>query len=94
MQELVVPDELNIICQLKPSFVKLFLRVREGVRSGCFEGCLLEKQTRLDGELIRQRVLPLERLQMVYICGTQEMYRDLTGYLNEGGVNSERIFFV
>ena len=46
-------------------------------------------------QLVQQRIAPLAgNLRMVYICGPQQMYKDMTGYLKEIGVEAEKIFYV
>lgn len=94
LQELIIPDQLNLICRLQPAFVKLHIRIREGVPAGTFEGALMNNQTRFGKQLVKEMVVPLKNLQMVYICGTQDLYKDMHGHLTVEGITSDRIFFV
>ena len=93
LQSLIVPDQFSIICQAALPNIRIFLRIKGEVPSNAFNGCLLPK-VRFGIELIRSHVAPLPNLRMVYVCGTQEMYRAIIFSLESCGINKERIFLV
>jgi len=92
VQDLVVPDQLQLICKAKSPKAQVQVRVKERVPSWAFQGCQLHE--RIGQKVVEEFIQKISRLQMVYICGPQAMYRDLVQALREGGVSEELIFFV
>jgi NAD(P)H-flavin reductase len=92
--ELIMPDEMNII-NAAGSIAKIYVRVTGAMPPGAFQGYAIDPKMKFSRQLVQQNIAPLAgNLRMVYICGPQQMYKDMTGYLTEIGVGMDKIFYV
>lgn len=89
--DLTVPDQLQLMCEARNPRVQISVRVREPIPDGAFAGCRLGERI---GRSTAQKYIRPEETQMVYICGPQQMYKEVTEGLTAVGIPDHKVFFV
>lgn len=93
--ELIIPDEMHIINSANTPLAKIYVRVSGKVPGGAFSGFTIGQQMKFGKQLVVEKIAPLSgNLRMVYICGPQQMYQDMSKALGSIGVLRDRIFYV
>lgn len=92
VQELIVPDQIQLICQAKNPRAKFLIRVKEGAPEWAFPNS--KQEERFGPELVGNYIGPLNDLQMAYVCGPASLYNTMVTEMREIGISNERIFFV
>jgi NAD(P)H-flavin reductase len=90
--ELVIADQLQLLCQANSPQVQIRLRVTAGLPDWAFVGCRLEK--RFGKETAAEYLRGIENLQMLYVCGPNQMYGVVLEAAQEASIGRDRVFFV
>ena len=85
-----MPDEIRLINE-SDIRTKFYVRIKEPTPE-CFDNF---KIGRFGVQLLEDKVKPLlDTLSMVYICGPQKMYKEMSTDLQSLGVDKHKIFYV
>jgi NAD(P)H-flavin reductase len=92
LQELIVPDQIQLICEAKNPRVRFIIRIKEGSPEWAFPNS--KQEDRFDSELIDNYIGPLNDLQMAYVCGPNSLCKAMVTEMKEIGISNEKIFLV